>query len=87
MSVYNQVVSQVGAAKSGKSWGIILMHGVLPWTAAAIPMLFGPNKWVEQNGWRVGSVEDAICWKYGMHSWDIINQNNHYTGTTARGPN
>jgi hypothetical protein len=87
MSVYNQVVMQVGAAKSNKSWGIVLMHGVLPWTAAAIPMLFGPNGWVKQNGWRVGSVEDAICWKYGMHSWDVVNKVNMYTGANARGPN
>jgi hypothetical protein len=28
--------------------------------------IFGKNKF------RVGTVEDAICWKYGMHSWDIV---------------
>ena len=35
--------------------------------------------------YRIGSVEDAICWKYGMHSWDIVNTVNGYTGPACTG--
>jgi hypothetical protein len=63
----------------GTSWGIVLMHGVLPWTAEAIPKLFNPAKGTDQgyvpaHKFRVGTVEDAICWKYGKHSWEIVQQ-------------
>jgi hypothetical protein len=66
-----------GAA--GASHGIILMHGTFPWTAGAIPMLFGPHGndgQIHQAGFRVGTVEDAICWKFGMHSWEVVNKLN-----------
>jgi hypothetical protein len=87
-AVVNQVTSQIGTGPGkGSTWGIMLSHGVLPWTAAALPMLFGPNGAVTKSGFRIGTVEDAICWKYGMHSWDIVNQVNGYTGANARGPN
>jgi peptidoglycan/xylan/chitin deacetylase (PgdA/CDA1 family) len=87
-SVVNQVTSQIGSGPGkGSTWGIMLSHGVLPWTAAALPLLFGPNGAVPKAGFRIGTVEDAICWKYGMHSWDVVNQVNQYTGTNARGPN
>jgi hypothetical protein len=25
---------------------------------------------------RLGTVEDAICWKFGKHSWEIVQQLN-----------
>jgi hypothetical protein len=83
----NQVTSQIGARPGSGAWGILLMHGVLPWTAAALPILFGPNGMVGNAGFRIGTVEDAVCWKYGMHSWDVVNKINGYTGTSQRGPN
>jgi peptidoglycan/xylan/chitin deacetylase (PgdA/CDA1 family) len=87
-SVVNQVTSQIGSGPGkGSTWGLMLSHGTLPWTAAALPMLFGPNGKVPKAGFRIGTVEDAICWKYGMHSWDIVNQVNQYSGANARGPN
>jgi hypothetical protein len=87
-SVVNQVMTQIGSAPGkGTAWGVVLLHGVLPWTAAAIRELFGPNGQVTKAGFRTGTVEDAICWKYGMHSWDIVNKINSYTGASARGPN
>jgi peptidoglycan/xylan/chitin deacetylase (PgdA/CDA1 family) len=84
-SVINLTTAALGSGPgNGTSWGIILMHGVLPWTAQAIPTLFNPTTGkVHMLGFRVGTVEDAICWKYGMHSWQIVQQQ---TGQT-RNPN
>jgi peptidoglycan/xylan/chitin deacetylase (PgdA/CDA1 family) len=73
--IANAVTSQIGAAKSGQSWGIVLMHGIFGWTHDAIKILFDPaTGYLKANGWRVGTVEDAICWKYGKHSWEIVGQ-------------
>jgi hypothetical protein len=54
-------------------------------TTDALPILLDPvNGYIVKNGFRLGSIEDVICWKYGMHSWDIVNQLNPGAG---RGPN
>ena len=55
----------------------------LPWTHDALPILFGPSGYLAQHGFKLGTVEDAICWKYGKHSWEIVQQ---LTGQ-MRGPN
>ena len=68
---------------SGQRWGILLMHGVFPWTRDAVPLLFGPNGYLTTHGFRLGTVEDAICWKYGKHSWEIVSK----TSGQARSPN
>jgi peptidoglycan/xylan/chitin deacetylase (PgdA/CDA1 family) len=68
---------------SGQRWGILLMHGTFPWTHDALPILFGPSGYLTQHGFKLGTVEDAICWKYGKHSWEIVQQ---LTGQ-MRGPN
>ena len=26
------------------------------------------------HGFRIGTVEDAVCWKYGKHSWELAKQ-------------
>lgn len=57
----------------GTNHGILLMHGTYRWTHEAIQLLFAPKTgYVASHGFRVGTVEDAICWKYGMHSWQIV---------------
>ncbi len=83
-SVVSQVMTQIATPGKGTAWGVVLLHGVLPWTAGAVRQLFGPTGLVTKAGFRTGTVEDAICWKYGMHSWDIVNKINNYTGTDAR---
>jgi hypothetical protein len=87
--VVNNVTSALGTKPGmGQSWGIVLTHGVLPWTAPALQTLYDPQTgYVQTHGFKLGTVEDAICWKYGKHSWEIINELNHYTGCNARGPN
>jgi hypothetical protein len=86
---YNIVVNGIGARPgAGKYWGLLLMHGVLPWTHDVIPRLFDPKTgYLATHGFKTATVEDVICWKYGMHSWDIVNKVNNYTGANARGPN
>jgi len=72
MTIYNNVVTAV----SGGQYGILLMHGVFGWTAQALPMLFGPNGYFTQQKTQMATVEDVICWKYGKHSWDLVQQLN-----------
>jgi len=43
--------------------------------------------YLAKNKYRIGTVEDAICWKYGMHSRDVVNALNKYSGPDARTPN
>jgi hypothetical protein len=81
------VVNTVTSALNGGAWGIVLTHGVLPWTAQAIPTLYDPKTGSIPKKYKIGNVEDAVCWKYGMHSWDVINKFNNYTGCDKRGPN
>jgi hypothetical protein len=92
-SVEDHITSALGNAPgAGTAWGIVLMHGVLPWTHVAIVELFDPDAtkntaanpnmaWIAKHGFKTATVEDVICWKYGMHSWDIINTLNNYKGT------
>jgi hypothetical protein len=82
------VMNAVGTPGNGTN-GIILMHGLFPWTHDALKLLFDPvNGQAVKAGFRLGTAEDVVCWKYGMHSWDIINLLNHYTGTPQeRKPN
>ncbi len=69
---------------TGSAYGIVLMHGIFGWTRDAIPLLFDPNTgYLAKNKFRVGTVEDAICWKYGKHSWEIVQM----LSGQARSPN
>jgi hypothetical protein len=36
------------------------------------------------HGFKLATVEDAICWKYGKHSWEIVQQLN---AGSMRAPN
>ena len=74
----------VGMTPGSGSWGILLMHGVHGFTHDAIPLLFGPTGSLTKRGFKTNAtVEDAICWKYGKHSWEIVQQ----LTSQARGPN
>jgi hypothetical protein len=78
----------VGTAPGSNRWGIALMHGVLPWTHASLDGIFNPKTgYLATHGFKTATVEDAICWKYGMHSWDIVNAVNKYSGADARTAN
>jgi peptidoglycan/xylan/chitin deacetylase (PgdA/CDA1 family) len=82
--IANNVTSAIKTPGKGTAWGIILMHGIFKWTHDAIPILFDPNTgYMAKNKFRVGTVKDAICWKYGKHSWEIVQQ---LTGQ-SRSPN
>jgi peptidoglycan/xylan/chitin deacetylase (PgdA/CDA1 family) len=73
--IANTVIALIGTPMHGQAYGILLMHGIFGWTHDAIKILFDPaTGYVPQHGFRVGTVEDAICWKYGKHSWEIIGQ-------------
>jgi hypothetical protein len=72
-SIANTVQKLIGTPGNGSAYGIVLMHGIFGWTHDAIPILFAPGTgYLARNKFRVGTVEDAICWKYGKHSWEIV---------------
>jgi peptidoglycan/xylan/chitin deacetylase (PgdA/CDA1 family) len=82
--IADNVTQLIGSAPGqGQRWGILLMHGTFPWTHDALPILYGPSGYLAQHGFKLATVEDAICWKYGKHSWEIVQQ---LTGQT-RNPN
>jgi hypothetical protein len=70
----NAVMSALGGAPGQGSHGLILMHGTYPWSLGEIKILLDPENpgSLQKHGFRLGTVEDAICWKYGKHSWEII---------------
>jgi hypothetical protein len=68
-----QIAGAVEKAVNGGKRGIILMHGTYPWSFQAAKLLFDPaTGYARSKNLRLGTVEDAICWKYGRHSWDIV---------------
>jgi peptidoglycan/xylan/chitin deacetylase (PgdA/CDA1 family) len=81
--IFNNVVQLIGTGP-GTRWGVVLMHGTFPWTKDAVPMLFDPKTgYLATHGFKLATVEDAICWKYGMHSWEIVQK----LSGQARSPN
>jgi peptidoglycan/xylan/chitin deacetylase (PgdA/CDA1 family) len=86
VDVANALISLIKTpSDSSHSWGVIGFHVFVQGTTDALPILFDPaNGYIVKNGFRLGSIEDVVCWKYGMHSWDIVNQLNPGAG---RGPN
>jgi peptidoglycan/xylan/chitin deacetylase (PgdA/CDA1 family) len=83
--IAQKVIDQIGTGPGkGKSYGIVLMHGTYPWSYDAAKILFDPTTgYVQTHGFRLGTVEDVICWKYGKHSWELIAAANN----SQRGPN
>jgi peptidoglycan/xylan/chitin deacetylase (PgdA/CDA1 family) len=75
MVIATNVETLIGNAPGAGAWGIVLMHGTNPWTHDAIPLLYDPqNGYLAMHGFKTATVEDAICWKYGKHSWEIVTQ-------------
>jgi peptidoglycan/xylan/chitin deacetylase (PgdA/CDA1 family) len=70
--------------RAGKR-GLILMHGTYPWSVGEAKILLDKDnpKSFQKMNLRLGTVEDAICWKYGKHSWQIIEE----LTKTPHGPN
>ena len=69
----NKVQGAVGNGPGSGSWGIILMHGTYPWSLGEVKGLLNPKTgYLPTHKFRVGTVEDAVCWKYGKHSWQLI---------------
>jgi peptidoglycan/xylan/chitin deacetylase (PgdA/CDA1 family) len=67
-SLFNNITSLIKKPGQGV-WGIMLMHSVYQWTNEMLPLLI---PYLKQNGFRLGTVEDVLCWRFGKHSWQII---------------
>jgi peptidoglycan/xylan/chitin deacetylase (PgdA/CDA1 family) len=81
--IADNVKTLIGTAP-GQRYGVLLMHGTFPWTKDAVPILFDPDTgYLAMHGFKLATVEDVICWKYGMHSWDIVKMKSGQD----RGPN
>ena len=62
-------------ARPGARLGVILMHGTYPWSFEATKQILDPKTgYLKAHGFKLATVEDAICWKYGKHSWDIVKE-------------
>jgi len=69
VSLLQNVETTIGATPGSSSWGIMLAHGVYPWTRDMLPMLI---PWLKKNGYVLGNLEDVSCWLWGKHTWEII---------------
>jgi peptidoglycan/xylan/chitin deacetylase (PgdA/CDA1 family) len=79
-----KVTGAIGSGPGQGSHGVILMHGTYPWSLGEVKGLLDPtNGEFKKRGFRLGTVEDAICWKYGKHSWELVQQIN----SSPHGPN
>jgi peptidoglycan/xylan/chitin deacetylase (PgdA/CDA1 family) len=73
--IVQNVVALVGSGPGqGQRHGILLQHSTYPWTYEAAKKLYGKNGYFATHGFRIGTVEDAVCWKYGKHSWELVKQ-------------
>ena len=81
----NNVLMRLGQRSGqGGNWGVVLMHSTYPWTYDAAKTLMDPTTGeLKKRGYRLGTVEDVICWKYGKHSWELVQQ----VSGQQRGPN
>jgi peptidoglycan/xylan/chitin deacetylase (PgdA/CDA1 family) len=68
VSLFNNITGIIKTPGQG-SWGIMLAHAVYPWTTQMLPQLI---PYLQQNGFKLATVEDVICWRFGKHSWEII---------------
>jgi hypothetical protein len=69
VSLLQDVETTIGTTPGSGSWGIMLAHGVYPWTRDMLPMLI---PWLKKNGYVLGNLEDVSCWLWGKHTWEII---------------
>jgi peptidoglycan/xylan/chitin deacetylase (PgdA/CDA1 family) len=68
VSLLNNVTGIIQTPGQG-SWGIMLAHAVYPWTTQMLPQLV---TYLQGHGFKLATVEDVICWRFGKHSWEII---------------
>jgi peptidoglycan/xylan/chitin deacetylase (PgdA/CDA1 family) len=76
--ISDNVIKKIGTGPGkGEAWGIILMHGVFPGSIDAAKILFDPKTgYAKVHNFRLATVEDVVCWKYGKHSWQIVQELN-----------
>jgi hypothetical protein len=76
--IADNVIKKIGTGPgNGDAWGIVLMHGVFPGSFDAAKILFDPKTgYTTTHRFRLGTVEDVVCWKYGKHSWQIVEELN-----------
>jgi hypothetical protein len=67
--------ANVVRALDAGNWGIVRLPATAPWSLEVVRALLDPKTgYVPTHELRVGTVEDAICWKYGRHSWELVSQ-------------
>jgi peptidoglycan/xylan/chitin deacetylase (PgdA/CDA1 family) len=77
MDPLDQIKSNLATPGKGSAWGIILMHGTLQNTHDDLK---GIVDYLRTSNFKLATVEDYICWEYGKHSWEIVNQLNPGAG-------
>jgi peptidoglycan/xylan/chitin deacetylase (PgdA/CDA1 family) len=80
MDPLQEIMANLATPGTGTAYGIILMHGVLKNTNTDLQKIID---YLKTSGFKLASVEDYICWEYGKHSWDLVNQVNPGAGRAA----
>jgi peptidoglycan/xylan/chitin deacetylase (PgdA/CDA1 family) len=69
------VASALGDGPGRRSWGIVRLPATMSWSLEVVRSLLDPRTgYLPTHHFRAGTVEDAICWKYGRHSWELVSQ-------------
>jgi peptidoglycan/xylan/chitin deacetylase (PgdA/CDA1 family) len=66
VSTFADLVKTPG--EPGAAWGIFLMHAVNAQDVDALPKILD---YIAAKGFKLATVEDVLCWKFGKHSWEI----------------
>jgi peptidoglycan/xylan/chitin deacetylase (PgdA/CDA1 family) len=77
MDPLTEIQANLKTPGKGNAYGVILMHGVLQNTNTDLKKIVD---YFRTNGFKLATVEDYICWEYGKHSWDIVNELNPGAG-------
>jgi peptidoglycan/xylan/chitin deacetylase (PgdA/CDA1 family) len=55
--------------------GIVRLPATAPWSLDVLKALLDPKAgYAATHHLRAATVEDAICWRYGRHSWELVSQ-------------
>jgi peptidoglycan/xylan/chitin deacetylase (PgdA/CDA1 family) len=77
MDPLSEIQANIQTPGKGNTYGIILMHGTLQNTNTDLAKIID---YFKTSGFKLATVEDYICWEYGKHSWDVVNQLNSGAG-------
>jgi hypothetical protein len=68
--VMTNFLTAVNGTNSGSpAWGVVLMHSVHAATVKGLPKVI---EWAKENDYKLVTVEDVLCARYGKTSAEIL---------------